>query len=157
MTNFIFNNFLYKPFVSQIILFLSRISIGLFFFTTGFNKVFVEKNSAIMLETIAAAGIPYPEFTAVIISLFELVFGFFMIIGLLTQISGIILFFICFVALCTVGIYIIPTGESIITWLSWFFYIHDFIYMMILGYLITNKSKILSIDMFLEKYIHRHQ
>ncbi|WP_288497642.1 hypothetical protein [uncultured Erwinia sp.] len=39
---------------------LMRIAFGLFFFASGFNKVFVPANQAQMLETITEAGIFYP-------------------------------------------------------------------------------------------------
>lgn len=36
---------------------VARIAIGLFFFASGFNKVFVPANQQLMLETLTDAGI----------------------------------------------------------------------------------------------------
>jgi len=49
---------------SFIPLMIMRIALGLFFFASGFNKVFVPENQALMLETITDAGIPFPAFMA---------------------------------------------------------------------------------------------
>src|SRR5690606_4802990 len=104
MLKLIYDNPLYKMPIPQFVLFLVRISIGIFFFTTGFNKLFVEKNQLIMLETIIDAGIPFPEIMSTFVSATEMLAGLLLIIGFLTQISSILLFIICLTALYTVGI-----------------------------------------------------
>jgi len=71
--------------IQQLVLFMIRISIGIFFFTTGFNKLFVEKNKLIMLETMTEAGIPFPEIMSSFVSATEMFAGLFLIIGLLTR------------------------------------------------------------------------
>lgn len=151
MLKLIYDNPLYKMPIQQLVLFLIRISIGIFFFTTGFNKLFVEKNKLIMLETIIDAGIPFPTIMSTFVSATEMLAGLFLIIGLLTQISSILLFIICLTALYTVGIHTIPEGLDLMTWLSWFFYIHDLLYMFILAILITSRPSMLSLDRILSK------
>lgn len=139
--------------IQQLVLFLIRISIGIFFFTTGFNKLFVEKNKLIMLETIIDAGIPFPEIMSTFVSTTEMLAGLFLIVGLLTQISSIFLWMICLTALYTVGIHTIPSGLDPISWLSWLFYIHDLLYMFLLAVLITSRPTILSLDRILSRKI----
>ncbi|WP_445115742.1 DoxX family protein [Acinetobacter sp. WZC-1] len=147
----IYDNFLYRKPIQQTALLLARISMGLFFSSTGFNKIFVEQNRLVMLDTITSAGIPFPEFMAVFVSLVELIAGLLLLVGLLTQISAIALFIICFTALITVGIHDIPAGQTMIGWFSWFFYVNDLIYMIILALLITNRPVAGSVDHFLSK------
>ncbi|TGC27684.1 transmembrane DoxX protein, partial [Escherichia sp. E1130] len=43
---------------------IMRLALGVFFFASGFNKVFVPENQDMMLETITDAGIPFPVFMA---------------------------------------------------------------------------------------------
>ncbi len=155
MLKLIYDNPLYKMSIQQLVLFLIRISIGIFFFTTGFNKLFVEKNKLIMLETMTEAGIPFPEIMSSFVSATEMLAGLFLIIGLLTQISSILLFIICLTALYTVGIHTLPNGLDTITWLSWFFYLHDLLYMFILAILITSRPSIWSLDRVLSKKINK--
>jgi len=151
MFKLIYDNPLYKMPVQQLVLLLIRVSIGIFFFTTGFNKLFVEKNKLIMLETIIDAGIPFPTIMSTFVSATEMLAGLFLIIGLLTQISSVLLFIICLTALYTVGIHTIPEGLDLMSWLSWFFYIHDLLYMFILAILITSPPSMLSLDHILSK------
>ncbi|SPL70615.1 DoxX family protein [Acinetobacter stercoris] len=134
---------------THLILIMIRLSLGLFFSSTGFNKLFIEANQKIMFETIVTAGIPFPEFMAIFISGLEFIAGFFLILGLFTKISSLILCMICLVALITVGIHSIPPSINMITWLSWFFYIHDFLYLLLLMVIITHKTDYFSIDHYI--------
>ncbi|MFW2159797.1 DoxX family membrane protein [Acinetobacter beijerinckii] len=154
MLKLIYDNPLNKMPIQQFVIFLIRISIGIFFFTTGFNKLFVEKNKLIMLETIIDAGIPFPEIMSTFVSTTEMLAGLFLLLGLLTQLSSILLFIICLTALYTIGIHTISNGLDLIIWFSWFFYTHDLLYMFLLTVLITSKPSILSLDRTLNKKIN---
>lgn len=151
MLRIFFQNPLYSSKFNNFSLTLIRISIGLFFLTTGYNKLFVEKNQQVMLDTIIHAGIPFPEFMAVFVSLCEFALGILLTIGLFTQLSCLILIFICFIAFITVGIYTIPSGLDLITWTSWFFYIHDLLYIFILTFILSKKPDPLTLDHLLFK------
>ena len=129
-----------------------RISMGLFFATTGFNKLFVEKNQLIMLETIAEAGIPFPEFMSVFVSAAEFGFGLMLIMGLFTHLSSLVLSMICVVAFFTVGIHTIPADLDTISWLSWFFYVHDLLYILLLFVLLTHLPDDFTLDHHLLNY-----
>jgi len=104
---------------------LIRIAFGLFFFASGFNKLFVPENQAIMLETITAAGIPLPQFMAVFVAACETVFGLLLAIGLLTRLNALVLLCISTVALLTVGLHHIPPNLNLLTWYSWLLYLPE--------------------------------
>lgn len=67
---------------------LMRIAIGLFFLSSGFNKVFISENQILMLETMKEAGIFFPTFMAIFVALCEMIFGFLVTIGFLTRLGG---------------------------------------------------------------------
>ena len=73
---------------------IMRITLGMFFFASGFNKVFVPENQAMMLETITDAGIPFPAFMAFFVAGCETLFGLMMATGLLTRLSALVLMII---------------------------------------------------------------
>lgn len=109
---------------------LMRVAFGLFFFTSGFNKVFVAANQAIMLETITEAGIPFPEFMAVFVASCETLFGLLLALGLLTRLGALVLMIISLVALFTVGLHHIPEGLNLLTWYSWLLYLPESSYIL---------------------------
>ena len=47
---------------------IARIALGLFFFTSGFNKLFVTANQQLLLVTLTDAGIPFPAVMAVFVA-----------------------------------------------------------------------------------------
>jgi putative oxidoreductase len=110
---------------------LFRIALGLFFFVSGFNKLFVPENQKIMLETITDAGFPMPALVAVFVASCETIFGMFLAMGLLTRLSALFLMIISIVALLTVGIHQIPSGLNAMTWYSWLFYLPEGSYILI--------------------------
>lgn len=123
-----------------------RIAIGLFFFASGFNKVFVPENKAIMLETIIDAGIFYPAFMAVFVASCEALFGLLLTVGLFTRLSAMVLALINLVALFTVGLNHIPDNINFISWYSWLFYLPESPYILICIMLIIQGGGPWSID-----------
>lgn len=116
---------------------LMRVAIGLFFFASGFNKVFVPANQALMLETIIEAGIPFPVFMAIFVASCEALFGLLLAIGFLTRLSALLLMIISLVAFFTVGLHHIPAGLNILTWYSWLLYLPESGYILICMLLIV--------------------
>jgi putative oxidoreductase len=104
---------------------LMRVAFGLFFFASGFNKVFVPANQALMLETITEAGIPFPEVMSVFVASCETLFGLLLAAGLLTRLGALVLMIINLVALFTVGLHHIPGGINLLTWYSWLLYLPE--------------------------------
>lgn len=102
-----------------------RVAFGLFFFTSGFNKVFVPENQALMLETVQGAGIPYPHIMSVFVSSCEMLCGLLLASGLLTRLNAAVLMVITLVALFTVSLDGIPQGINLLTWYSWLLYLPE--------------------------------
>ncbi|WP_343554827.1 DoxX family protein [Pantoea sp.] len=109
---------------------LMRVAFGLFFFASGFNKVFVPANQALMLETITEAGIPFPEVMSVFVASCETLFGLMLAFGLLTRLGALVLMIISLVALSTVGLHHIPDGLNLLTWYSWLLYLPESSYIL---------------------------
>lgn len=125
---------------------IMRITLGMFFFASGFNKVFVPENQAMMLETITDAGIPFPAFMAFFVAGCETLFGLMMATGLLTRLSALVLMIISLVALFTVGLHHIPANLNLLTWYSWLFYLPESTYIVICLLLIVQGGGPLSFD-----------
>lgn len=104
---------------------LLRFALGTFFFASGFNKVFIESNKAAMLETMMDAGIWWPHLMAPWVAGCEMVFGVLLAAGLLARASAGVLCVISVVAMATVGIQQIPSGQSVLGWYSWLWYLPE--------------------------------
>ncbi|WP_326984564.1 DoxX family protein [Chryseobacterium sp. MYb264] len=142
---------------------LCRLSIGLFFFLTGFNKLFHPVFQGYMLKTITSLGFSNPQFMAHFVAANEMVWGLLLLIGLFTRFSSLALIVIILVALVTKDIHTIPTelipidpkiGTHPIegyTWLTYFFYLPQVLYLMLLGLFALYGYKALGIDHLLKK------
>ncbi len=126
-----------------------RIAFGLFFFSSGFNKVFLPVNQALMLETIIEAGIPFPEVMAVLVAISEMVFGLFLVLGFLTRLMALGLMVITLVALFTVELKTIPEGLDLMTWYSWLLYLPQSGYILMALLLVVQGSGPWSIDLYI--------
>ena len=133
---------------------LVRIAFGLFFFASGFNKVFVPANQAIMLETITEAGIPFPHFMAVFVAACETVFGLLLAIGLLTRLSALVLLCISTVALFTVGLHHIPADLNLLTWYSWLLYLPESGYILMAMLLMVQGCGPWGLDRWIHQRLH---
>jgi putative oxidoreductase len=71
-------------------LFLLRIPLGLVMFVAGWKKVF-DFGVPMFAKALAGLGVPLPEFFAWAVTLVEVVGGAFIIIGLLSRISALLL------------------------------------------------------------------
>lgn len=130
---------------------LARLVTGLFFFTAGFNKLFVLENQLLMLDTMHDAGIPFPDVMAGVVSFFECAMGLLLTIGLFSRFSALVLFIISTVALVSIGVYTIPHGLELIAWLSWLFYLPETLYMVLCILLIVLGGTLFSLDGWLVK------
>ncbi|MBK1896735.1 DoxX family protein [Chryseobacterium paridis] len=129
---------------SKNIYIICRILIGLFFFIAGFNKLFHPIFQGYMFNTISSIGFPFPGFTANFTAFCECIFGLFLMIGLWTRISSVFLIIIILVALFTHDLNTIPkelipikpeTGVyemDPFTWLSYFLYLPQTLYLLFL-------------------------
>lgn len=134
---------------------LCRLVLGLFFFTAGFNKLFVPENQLLMLDTLTDAGIPFPAIMAVVVAFLECSMGFLLTVGLFSRLCALVLFIISTVALVTIGIYTIPQGLNLMAWLSWLFYLPETLYMVLCMMLITWGGTLCSLDGWLLKRLEK--
>lgn len=134
---------------------LCRLVLGLFFFTAGFNKLFVPENQQLMLDTLTDAGIPFPAVMAVVVAFLECSMGFLLAVGLFSRLCALVLFIISTVALVTIGIYTIPQGLNLMAWLSWLFYLPETLYMVLCLMLITWGGTLCSLDGWLLKRLEK--
>ncbi|HCT7897996.1 TPA: DoxX family protein [Enterobacter cloacae] len=134
---------------------LCRLVLGLFFFTAGFNKLFVPENQQLMMDTLTDAGIPFPAVMAVVVAFLECSMGFLLTVGLFSRLCALVLFIISTVALVTIGIYTIPQGLNLMAWLSWLFYLPETLYMLLCMMLITWGGTLCSLDGWLLKRLEK--
>ncbi|HDT4958836.1 TPA: DoxX family protein [Enterobacter kobei] len=131
---------------------LIRLTFGLFFFASGFNKVFVPENQQLMLETISEAGIPYPHIMSVFVAICETLFGLLLAAGFLTRLSALVLMIISLVALFTVGLNQIPANLNLLTWYSWLLYLPEPSYILMSILLLVQGCGPYGVDRLIERY-----
>jgi len=78
-----------------------RLAVGLIFFTQGVLK-YIDPNMGVNRFT--KIGFPHPYFTAHFVGIFEMVCGFFVLIGLFTRLSAIPLLIVISTAIATTKI-----------------------------------------------------
>jgi putative oxidoreductase len=125
---------------------LARISLGVFFAISGGNKIFFASQYKVMYETIAGAGIPFPQFMTYFVSSVEFVCGCLLIIGLLSSLCCIAFIIDMIVALATVQLATINKTLSLIDWLDDFLYLPEVMYIIIFVWLIFSGPGRLSVD-----------
>lgn len=131
--------------------FICRLVVGIFFFTAGFNKLFVTENQLLMVDTLHDAGIPFPDVMAAVVSFLECSMGLLLTLGLFSRVSALVLMMISTVALATIGIYTIPHGLNLIAWLSWLFYLPETLYIVLCLLPLTWGGTLCSLDGWLVK------
>ncbi|WP_163332544.1 DoxX family protein [Enterobacter bugandensis] len=131
--------------------FICRLVTGVFFFTAGFNKLFVPENQLLMVDTLHDAGIPFPVVMAVVVAFLECSMGMLLTLGLFSRVSALILMVISSVALITIGIYTIPRGLNLISWLSWLLYLPETLYVVLCLFPLTWGGTLCSLDGWLVK------
>ncbi len=142
---------------------ICRISIGLFFFITGLNKLFHPVFQGYMLNTMIKIGFSDPQLMAHFVAFNEALWGLLLLLGLLTRLSSFSLIIIMVVALTTKDINSIPTElvpmdpkvgvrpMDNFTWLTYFFFLPQVLYIMLLGLFSFYGYKVFGLDYFLKK------
>lgn len=151
--------------ISDIFYIISRISIGLFFFVAGFNKLFHPIFQERMFNTINNIGFPFPDFTANFTAFFECLSGFLLMIGLWTRVNSFILIIIILVALFSHDLGTIPTELTPVTpeigiynmdpftWMGYFLYLPQVLYLLFLFQFISRGYVGYGVDSFIKKKI----
>ncbi len=130
---------------------LIRITFGLFYFALGLLKLFVPINRDLMLETMSDAGVPFPEFMAVLVASCEALFGLLLALGALTRLSALVLLVISLLSLITAGVYLLPMGYGVLVWYSSLFFLPETGYILMSLLLLVQDSGPLGIDKVLAR------
>lgn len=129
---------------------VARFSLGLFFAVSGYNKLFVPAKHEDLIHLMTNIGIPFPEFTALLLGSVEFFGGLLLMVGLFSTFAAIALTVAMIVAIVTVEIdQIIPKGIGFLEWMSWFLYLPQVMYIILFGWLMTTGPGRCSIDHYL--------
>jgi len=116
---------------------LARVSMGLFFAISGWNKLFTVAHWKGLLAGMIATGLPFPKLMALFLAWFEFVGGSLLTVGFMSSFFSIGLAFAMIVAIITVEIpFVIPPGLGPLDWLDWFLYLPQVLYVLIFLWLV---------------------
>lgn len=128
-------------------LLVARVSLGLFFAISGWNKLFTAAHWNGLLAGMAATGLPFPTFLSYFLASVEFYGGSLLTIGFLSTFWAIALAFAMIVAIVTVEIpHVIPPGLGPLDWLDWFLYLPQVMYVLIFLWLIIRGPGRHSVD-----------
>lgn len=126
---------------------LARVSMGLFFAISGWNKLFTVSHWKGLLAGMMATGLPYPKFLSLFLASVEFYGGALLTIGFMSTFFSIALAFAMIVAVVTVEIpFVIPPGLGPLDWLDWFLYLPQVLYVLIFFWLIVKGPGPYSVD-----------
>ncbi|MGH8100531.1 MAG: DoxX family protein [Chthoniobacterales bacterium] len=123
----------------------ARFAVGLLFFLSGRGKLFVPKRRAQMRDTLVAAGVPFPDFNTIFVSAVEFLFGFLLILGVLTPVDCVMLGCVMIGAILTTALKNIQ-APPVLGWLSEFLYLPEVLYLLILLWLFLAGPGWFSVD-----------
>ena len=123
----------------------------MFFCISGGNKLFTDAGRSALLETLEKAGIPFPELNAPAIAGLEFVGGGLLALGILSSVWAVLLFCDMVVAIATSEIQTIPAGLSIPDWYTYFYYLPETLYLVILFWLVVSGPGPYSVDRHLTR------
>jgi putative oxidoreductase len=124
---------------------IARLAVGLTFFLSGRGKLFVPERREQMRETLVAAGVPFAGGNAIFVSSIEFVFGFLLILGVLTPLACVMLGGVMVMAIATSAIKNIK-ASPLPGWLSEFLYLPEVLYLVILFWLFLSGPGWFSVD-----------
>lgn len=126
---------------------VARVSLGLFFAVSGYNKLFIPERHADLIKLMSDIGVPFHEFMAVFLACVEFFGGLLLIVGLFSTLVAIVLTIAMIVAISTVEIeHVIPKGIGPLDWMSWFLYLPQTLYIIIFIWLTTTGPGRYSLD-----------
>ncbi len=131
---------------------LARVSMGLFFAISGWNKLFTPAHWNSLVAAMAATGLPFPKFLSLFLASVEFYGGSLLTIGFMSTFWSIALAIAMIVAIVTVEIpYVIPPGLGPLDWLDWFLYLPQVMYVLIFLWLIIKGPGPYSVDALIAK------
>ena len=135
--------------LEQYALLLVRISLGLFFAISGANKLSVANRRRTMYETLVRSRVPFPHLMTYFVSGVEFVGGFLVAAGFLSSLAGAALLVDMIVAILTVKLFAMPKGLSFLSWLDYFLYLPEVLYVLLLIWLLCSGPGRFSVDYWL--------
>ena len=127
--------------INFVIPFLTRITIAGVFVFAGWGKL---TNLDRTIDYFSSIGMPMSYILAPFVGVTEFIFGLFIFIGFATRISAIPLTFIMIIAILTAKIEEISSINSL-------FEMTDFLYILLLIWLISQGAGKISVDFYLKK------
>ena len=126
---------------------VSRVSLGLFFAISGWNKLFTASHWNGLVNAMISTGLPYPKFLSLFLASVEFYGGSLLTIGFLSTFWAIALAIAMIVAIVTVEIpTVIPPGLGPLDWLDWFLYLPQVMYVILFLWLIIRGPGPHSVD-----------
>ena len=122
--------------LEQYAVLLVRLSLGLFFVTSGANKLFVASRTKTMYETLVQAKVPFPQLMTYFVSGVELVGGLMLAVGFLSSVACMALLVDMLVAILTTRLSAMPKELSPLNWLDDFLYLPEVLYVLFFIWLI---------------------
>lgn len=127
---------------------IARIAVGLLFFLSGRDKLFVAERREQMRQTLIEAHVPFPDLNAVFVSTVEFGCGLLLVLGALMPLACVILGCVMVMAIATTAIRNIK-ASSPLNWLSEFLYLPEVLYLVILIWLFFSGPGWVSVDYLL--------
>jgi putative oxidoreductase len=135
--------------LEQYAVLLVRISLGLFFVSSGARKLFVAGGTQTMYETLVEAKIPFPRLMTYFVSGVEFVGGSLLTVGFLSSLACVALLVNMLVAILTTKLSAMPKGLSPLNWLDEFLYLPEVLYVLFFIWLICSGPGKFSVDYWL--------
>lgn len=126
-------------------LLLTRLTIGVIFAGSGLGKF---RHLDKVIEFFSSLGMPYPQFLTPFTAFFELFCGILVLLGLATRFAAVPLIMIMLVAIRT------AKWEEV-TGIYSIFQLSEFLYIVLLVWLITQGAGKFSIDYFIKKKLSK--
>jgi len=131
---------------------LARVSLGMFFAISGWNKLFTAAHWTGLLAAMQSTGLPFTKFLALFLASVEFYGGALLTIGFLSTLWAIALAFAMVVAIITVEIpHVIPPGLGPLDWLAWFLYLPQVMYVILFLWLIIRGPGPHSVDAYIAR------
>ena len=141
--------------LKQYAILLVRISIGLFFASSGANKLFTAGGMKAVYDTLVQAKVPFPRQTAFFVSGVEFVCGSLLAVGFLSSAASVALLIDMIVAILTNTLSTVPKGLSSLNWLDDVLYLPEVLYVLFFIWLICSGPGKFSVDYWLAGKLHR--
>ncbi len=133
----------------QVAILVVRVALGVFFAISGADKLFTAGGRQRIYQTLAAAGIPFPQAMASFVSGVELVCGSLVAVGFLSSPACAALAIDMVVAVLTSTLSTMPRGLSPLNWLDDLLYLPEVLYVLMLVWLMCSGPGEFSIDAWL--------